>query len=124
MEILEEITKFVLYKSREIDHPITEALASFIIQTTLNPSKSPIYFLLKFPLATKKFFFEGEIHQQDQTIVVNEALKKLGNLDSPSLQTIQLQIGNSSIIYFKIKHLSSKAMITPSSKANFNVRSA
>lgn len=38
MDILEEVTKYVLYKSREIDHPITEALASFIIQTTLNPS--------------------------------------------------------------------------------------
>ena len=37
MELLEETTKYVLYKSREADHPITEALASFIIQTTLNP---------------------------------------------------------------------------------------
>ena len=37
MEILEEITKHVLYKSRELDHPVTEALASFIIQTIVNP---------------------------------------------------------------------------------------
>ena len=39
MDFLEEITKYVLYKSREVDHPITEALASFIIQTTQNPRK-------------------------------------------------------------------------------------
>jgi hypothetical protein len=36
---LEEVVKFVIYKCREDGKPVTEALAAFVAQTILNPSK-------------------------------------------------------------------------------------
>lgn len=44
MEFVDKLTKYMLYKAREIDHPITEAFASFMIQTTINPSHTLIIF--------------------------------------------------------------------------------
>lgn len=85
MEALDELTKFVLYKCREINSPITEALASFLIQTIINPK-------------TQKFFFENDPKNIDRDYIINETLKKLRDLQAPAIKVIELQIGN--INYF------------------------
>lgn len=36
------IVKMVIYKCRELGNPVTETLAAYVSQTTLNKSKSPI----------------------------------------------------------------------------------
>lgn len=81
MEVLDELTKFVLYKCREINSPITEALASFLIQTIINPK-------------TQRFFFEDDPKNIDRDLIMSETLKKLRDLHSPAIKAIELQIGN------------------------------
>lgn len=39
MNQLEEVVKFVIYKCRENNNPVTETLAAFVAQTVLNQSK-------------------------------------------------------------------------------------
>jgi hypothetical protein len=80
MEPLDDLTKIVLYKCREINSPITEALASFLIQTIINPR-------------THKFFFEEDQKNIDKEFIISETLKKLRDLHSPAIKTIELQIG-------------------------------
>jgi hypothetical protein len=38
MNQLDEVVKFVIYKCRESNNPVTETLAAFVAQTILNPS--------------------------------------------------------------------------------------
>ncbi len=38
MNQLEEIVKYVIYKCRENNHPVTETLAAFVAQTIYNQS--------------------------------------------------------------------------------------
>jgi hypothetical protein len=39
MDQLNEVVKYILYKSRENNTPVTEIMASFIAQVIYNPSK-------------------------------------------------------------------------------------
>lgn len=54
MDYVDKLTKYMLYKAREIDHPVTEAFASFMIQTTINPSNKLLYFLKQMDIIFKK----------------------------------------------------------------------
>lgn len=40
MNQLDEVVKFVIYKCRENNNPVTETLAAFVAQTILNTSKN------------------------------------------------------------------------------------
>lgn len=39
----EDIVKWVVYKCREEGHPVTEALAAYIVHTTVNPDTSRFF---------------------------------------------------------------------------------
>lgn len=42
MDQLNEVVKFILYRCRENNTPITEVMANFIAQTIYNSSKIPV----------------------------------------------------------------------------------
>lgn len=42
MDQLGEVVKYILYRCREINTPITEIMASFIAQTVFNPRLYPL----------------------------------------------------------------------------------
>ena len=51
------IVKMVVYKCRELGNPVTETLAAYVAQTTLN--KSNWFFFTNLHLGTGRFFLEG-----------------------------------------------------------------
>ena len=42
MADLSMIVRMVIYKCRELSNPVTETLAAYIAQTTMNPCKYPL----------------------------------------------------------------------------------
>lgn len=69
------IVKMVIYKCRELGNPVTETLAAYVAQTTLNRRN---YFksdtLL---LGTGKFFLEGQITEEEAKKLVKKTIKRL-----------------------------------------------
>jgi hypothetical protein len=73
------IVKMVIYKCRELGNPVTETLAAYIAQTTMNPQSG-------------RFYLEKQINQEEATILVEDTIARLQHTE-PSLNTIKLQIG-------------------------------
>lgn len=73
------IVKMVIYKCRELGNPVTETLAAYIAQTTMNPQSG-------------RFYLEKQINQEEATILVENTIERLQQTE-PSLNTIKLQIG-------------------------------
>jgi hypothetical protein len=69
----------VIYKCRELGNPVTETLAAYIAQTTMNPQSG-------------RFYLEKQINQEEATILVENTIERLQQTE-PSLNTIKLQIG-------------------------------
>lgn len=88
------IVKMVIYKCRELGNPVTETLAAYVAQTTLNKRKlNPREFNVDVILGTGKFFLEGQVTEDEAKKLVKKTIKRLQQIESPSLNTIKLQIG-------------------------------
>ena len=101
----------VIYKCRELNNPVTETLAAYVAQTTLNESKSPlsqlfvsticlnylnssfIYVFCLLFAGTGQFYLENQISETEAEQLVSLTIDRLSQIDSPSLNTIKLQIG-------------------------------
>ena len=58
------IVKMVIYKCRELGNPVTETLAAYVAQTSLNPGKSEIRRVLIFLIVRRLgTFLFGEVDQ-------------------------------------------------------------
>jgi hypothetical protein len=68
------IVKMVIYKCRELGNPVTETLAAYVAQTTLN--KSTFSFFLSF-LESGRFFLEGQITEDEAKTLVKKTIKRL-----------------------------------------------
>jgi len=77
---LEDIVKLVIYKCRESGNPITETLAAYVAQTTMNPTNA-------------KFFLESRLTESEAQELVDKTVEKLALQDYPPLETIKMQIG-------------------------------
>lgn len=51
------IVKMVIYKCRELGNPVTETLAAYVAQTTLN--KSNLIIVITIIIGTGRFFLES-----------------------------------------------------------------
>lgn len=72
------IVKMVIYQCREMGNPVTETLAAYVAQTILDEN-------------TKRFYLEGQLNnEQDAQMLVEKAINRLQQIDSPSLNTIKL----------------------------------
>jgi len=72
------IVKMVIYQCREMGNPVTETLAAYVAQTILDEN-------------TKRFYLEGALNnEQDAQMLVEKAINRLQQIDSPSLNTIKL----------------------------------
>ena len=80
MADLSLIVQMVIYKCRELNNPVTETLAAYVAQTTLNDR-------------TGRFFLENQMTEQEAEQLVNQTIERLSMTLSPSLNTIKLQIG-------------------------------
>jgi hypothetical protein len=80
MADIEDIVKWIVFQCREKGHPVKESLAAYIAHTTLNPQ-------------TSRFFLEDPISSEsDAKKLVELAVQKLGQADSPSMETLKMQI--------------------------------
>ncbi|KAL4475445.1 hypothetical protein ABPG72_022080 [Tetrahymena utriculariae] len=79
MNQLEEIVKYVIYKCRENNHPVTETLAAFVTQTIYNPK-------------TDRFYLEDKLTASQVDELKATVLQKLSQIDKPNMKTIQMQI--------------------------------
>jgi hypothetical protein len=61
----------VIYKCRELGNPVTETLAAYIAQTTMNPQSG-------------RFYLEKQINQEEATILVENTIERLQQSE-PSL---------------------------------------
>jgi len=77
MTDLSFIVKMVIYKCRELENPVTETLAAYVAQTTLNP-------------ATGRFYLESQISEDDAKDLVQLTIQRLQEINQPSLNTIKL----------------------------------
>lgn len=72
MTDLSFIVKMVIYKCRELGNPVTETLAAYVAQTMLNQ-------------ASGQFYLEGQINEQEAKELVDFTIKRLQQVDQPSL---------------------------------------
>lgn len=80
MADVEDIVKWVVHQCREKGHPVTESLAAYIAHTSINP-------------ATGRFFLEDSVTSNpDAQKLLEIAVNKLIQPDSPSMQTLKMQI--------------------------------
>lgn len=64
MSDLEIIVKMIIYKCRELGNPVTETLAAYVAQTTLNPN-------------TNKFFLETQMTEDEAKELVEKVITRL-----------------------------------------------
>jgi hypothetical protein len=75
------IVKMVIYQCRELGNPVTETLAAYVAQTILNDQ-------------TGGFYLEGPMTSENEAqTLVERTIARLQQVDSPSLNTVKLQIG-------------------------------
>ena len=79
MDQLNEVVKYILYKSRENNTPVTEIMATFIAQVIYNPR-------------TQRFYLEDRLSESELRELKEEAIKKIAGRDSAQMKTIELQI--------------------------------
>ena len=77
------IVKMVIYKCRELGNPVTETLAAYVAQTTLN--KSIFTQNLNLFLGTNRFYLEGQVSEEEAKGLVKKTIKRLQQTDAPSL---------------------------------------
>ena len=65
------IVKMVIYQCRELGNPVTETLAAYVAQTTLNKSN---YYLIN-SIETGKFFLEGVVTEEEAKKLVKKTIK-------------------------------------------------
>ncbi len=70
------IVKMVIYKCRELGNPVTETLAAYVAQTTLNKRKRRSL-LINIYLGTGKFFLEGQVSEEEAKKLVKKTIKRL-----------------------------------------------
>jgi len=80
MTDLSFIVKMVIYKCRELGNPVTETLAAYVAQTMLNKN-------------TGAFYLENAMNETEAQNLVDMTIKRLQEVNQPSLNTIKLQIG-------------------------------
>ena len=80
MADLDIIVKMIIYKCRELGDPVTEPLAAYISQTTINPE-------------TGRFYMESQLSEEEAKELAEKVIERLQELKSASLNTIKLQIG-------------------------------
>lgn len=70
------IVKMVIYKCRELGNPVTETLAAYVAQTTLN--KRRVLFHDNFShIGTGKFFLESQVSEEEAKKLVKKTIKRL-----------------------------------------------
>ncbi len=79
------IVKMVIYRCRELGNPVTETLAAYVAQTTLNKRKFSSW--LK-SLGTGKFYLEGQVTEEEAKKLVKKTIKRLQDVESPSLSKL------------------------------------
>ena len=79
------IVKMVIYRCRELGNPVTETLAAYVAQTTLNKRKFSSW--LK-SLGTGKFYLEGQVTEEEAKKLVMKTIKRLQDVESPSLSKL------------------------------------
>ena len=72
MADLAMIVRMVIYKCRELNNPVTETLAAYVAQTTLNG-------------ATGRFYLENQISEEEAKQLVDITIDRLQQVDQPSL---------------------------------------
>lgn len=80
MADVEDIIKWIVFQCREKGHPVAESFAAYIAYTTVNPS-------------TDRFFLEDSITSDaDAKKLVELSVQRLSHSESPSMETLKLQI--------------------------------
>lgn len=73
MDQLNEVVKYILYRCRENNTPITEIMANFIAQTIFNTRKWHLN------LGTEKFYLEDKLSESEMRELREAAVKKIFN---------------------------------------------
>jgi len=79
------IVKMVIYRCRELGNPVTETLAAYVAQTTLNKRKFSSWLN---SLGTGKFYLEGQVTEEEAKKLVKKTIKRLQDVESPSLSKL------------------------------------
>lgn len=80
------IVKMVIYKCRELGNPVTETLAAYVAQTSLNPGKSSTNLLIiLLVIDSGRFYLEKQINQEEATVLVDLTISRLQMTAQPSL---------------------------------------
>jgi hypothetical protein len=69
MDQLNEVVKYILYRCRENNTPITEIMANFVAQTIFNPR-------------TEKFYLEDKLSESEMRELKEAAIKRIFAKDS------------------------------------------
>ena len=84
MADLAMIVRMVIYKCRELNNPVTETLAAYVAQTTMNARKLQIVvsnpvFLLTFiySIETGRFYLETQITEEEAKALVDITINRL-----------------------------------------------
>jgi len=81
------IVKMVIYKCRELGNPVTETLAAYVAQTTLN--KRSDSHTDSYCIGTGKFFLESQVSEEEAKKLVKKTIKRLQQIESPSLSNFK-----------------------------------
>lgn len=95
MSDLEIAVKLIVYQCRERGQPVADTLAAYVAETTLDTGI--FHTLSHLNLVTSEFFLKEKLNEDKMKDLVNKVVTKLG-MDTPSLNTIKLQLGYHSAV--------------------------